>query len=66
MYKDVLRSIDGVSLFPVIAIVIFLIFFVLLLIYVIRMDKKEVSSLASIPLDEDHLTGTPISQRTQL
>ncbi|MEL6671679.1 MAG: cbb3-type cytochrome c oxidase subunit 3 [Bacteroidota bacterium] len=53
MYKDVLRSIDGVSLFPVVAIIIFTLFFVLLLIYVFRMSREKVDHFAAIPLQED-------------
>ena len=52
MYKDVLRSIDDVSLFPVIAILIFFVFFAILLVYVIKMDKQSVKQMAGIPLSE--------------
>ncbi|MEM7655534.1 MAG: hypothetical protein AAF399_05340 [Bacteroidota bacterium] len=53
MYKDVLRSIDDASLFPVIAIGIFFVFFMVLLFRVIKMDKKRVNNLASIPLEQE-------------
>lgn len=52
MYKDVLRSIDDISLFPVIAFVAFFIFFIMLFVYVIKIDKKEVSHMSAIPLDD--------------
>ncbi|MEO0583095.1 MAG: cbb3-type cytochrome c oxidase N-terminal domain-containing protein, partial [Bacteroidota bacterium] len=51
--KEVLRSIDGIDLFPVIAIAIFFTFFVLLLIYVMRLKKEEVQHMASIPLEDE-------------
>ena len=51
MYKDVLRSIDDISLFPVIAILIFFVFFAIILVRVIRMDRKKVDILSSIPLE---------------
>ncbi len=53
MYKDVLRSIADISIFPVIAFILFFSFFILLLIYVVRMDKKEVNMLAALPLQQD-------------
>lgn len=53
MYKETLRSIDGVSLFPVIAIVIFILFFLLVLYFTFRMDKKQVFQFASLPLDKE-------------
>ncbi|MEM8890917.1 MAG: cbb3-type cytochrome c oxidase subunit 3 [Bacteroidota bacterium] len=51
MYKETLRSIDGVSLFPVIAILIFVIFFLIVLYFVIRMDKKKVQEFSALPLE---------------
>ena len=52
MYKDVLRALTGVDVFPVFAFVIFFAFFLGLLVYVVRMKKTEVHRLASIPLQE--------------
>lgn len=53
MYKETLRSIDGVSLFPVIAILIFIVFFLLVLFFTYRMEKKQVFRFATMPLDTD-------------
>lgn len=52
--KEVLRSIDDVSLFPVVAILIFFTFFIGLLIYVIGLKKNEVADMAAIPIREEH------------
>ncbi|MEM6263144.1 MAG: cbb3-type cytochrome c oxidase subunit 3 [Bacteroidota bacterium] len=52
MYKDVLRSIPDAGLFPAIAIVIFMLFFVGLLIYVSKLTKKEVAHMSDIPLQD--------------
>lgn len=59
MYKETLRSIDGVSLFPVIAIVIFILFFLLVLYFTFRMDKKSVYRFASLPLDGEQPESHP-------
>lgn len=60
MYKETLRSIDGVSLFPVIAILIFVIFFILVLYFTFRMEKKKVQEFSSLPLEaEDNYINTP-------
>ncbi len=53
MYKDVLRSMDDVSLFPVIAIAIFFFFFLIIAIRAIRLDKKHVNHLASLPIEDE-------------
>lgn len=64
MYKETLRSIDGVSLFPVIAIIIFIVFFLLVLFFTFRMDKKHVFQFASLPLDQEKDTSLPPIQHT--
>lgn len=49
--KEVLRSLEGVDLFPIISIVIFMAFFLGLLIYVIRLDKQRVQYMAELPTE---------------
>ena len=49
--KHNLTSIDGVSIYPIISLLIFFLFFAFMLTYVIRMKKKEVSDLSNIPFE---------------
>ena len=51
MYKELLRSIGGIDVFPVISLVLFVIVFATMLIQVIRMDRGRASRLAALPLD---------------
>ncbi|MEH0158509.1 hypothetical protein V6R21_30935 [Limibacter armeniacum] len=53
MYKDVLRSIEGIEVFPVIGIIIFFTFFTAWLIYAFSMKKEQVNALSSLPLELD-------------
>ncbi|MFN2372723.1 MAG: cbb3-type cytochrome c oxidase subunit 3 [Cyclonatronaceae bacterium] len=53
MYKDVLSRMEGIDLFPLIALVIFFTFFVLLIVWVIRLNRSYVDSMANMPLDEE-------------
>lgn len=53
MYKDVLRSMDGVELFPSISLLLFFAFFVFLIIYLIRTGKDFWQDAANIPLDSE-------------
>ena len=62
MYKETLRSIDGVSLFPVIAILIFVIFFLVVLYFVIRMDKNKVQEFSSLPLENGPENSNSLTQ----
>lgn len=51
-FRNYLETIAGVEIFPLISLLIFFIFFVGLLIYVIRLDKKSVNGMKNIPLND--------------
>lgn len=51
MYKDILRSIAGIEVFPVISLVLFVAVFAVVLIAVARMERGAVERLAAMPLD---------------
>jgi hypothetical protein len=53
------EKIENVAVYPMVSLFIFLIFFVGLVYYVIRMDKKSVQLLSNIPLDN---SGEPNNQ----
>ena len=53
MYADILRSIGGVELFPVISLVVFVTFFTGVLVRVARMTRPQVEHLSRLPLAGD-------------
>ena len=55
MIKDVLRSIEGVEIYPVISLLIFIIFFTSMIIWVFRLDEKLLESLKRLPLENNHI-----------
>jgi len=57
MYKETLRAIDGIGLFPVVSLLLFVTVFTLAIVRVLRMDRGVVARLASQPLDGDGTTG---------
>jgi len=52
MYKEILRNIDNVAIWPVISFVIFFTFFILLLWYVFTVDKKFINEMSQKPLSD--------------
>jgi hypothetical protein len=48
-----LTTIDGVSIFPVLSLLIFVIFFAVMLTMVFRMKKKDIAELGQIPFEDD-------------
>ena len=53
MYKQVLQSISGVDTYAVIALIMFFLFFLLILGWVFTLNKKYVSQMENIPLDDN-------------
>lgn len=53
MYKEVLRGIENIELWPVISLIIFFSFFVGLLWWVFRTDKSYIGYMENIPLAAD-------------
>ena len=50
--KQYVETMTGVTIYPIISLLIFFIFFVVLLVYVKKMYKKRVNILSNIPLDQ--------------
>ena len=46
-----LEKITGVSIYPLLSFLIFGLFFLVMLIWVIRADKKTIREISRIPLD---------------
>jgi cytochrome c oxidase cbb3-type subunit IV len=51
MFSNNLSAIEGVSIYPMIGLAIFVTIFTLWIIYALRLDKKEVEELENLPLD---------------
>lgn len=51
--KHHMETIGGIEIYPIISFLIFFTFFVLVLIYVVRADKKTINEIANIPLDSN-------------
>jgi cytochrome c oxidase cbb3-type subunit 4 len=62
--KKYAETIDNISIYPIISLVIFFIFFITLLYLVKKMDKKRVAELSHIPLDASDQPVNPSSPLT--
>ncbi|GAK88899.1 hypothetical protein [Nonlabens ulvanivorans] len=50
--KGNLEAIDGVSIYPIISLIIFFTFFTLLFVYVFTAKKDHINSLSEMPFNE--------------
>lgn len=51
-FKTYLETITGVAIYPLMSLLIFFIFFVGLLVYVFRLDKKTIERMSNTPLED--------------
>ncbi len=58
--KPVVAALDGVTLWPLISLSIFFIFFVLLLWRVGKMRREYIDEVSNLPLDRSHRAATPL------
>ena len=56
--KQYVEKIDGATIYPLISLFIFLIFFVALLFIVFAMRKDRVKELSNLPFEADELNNT--------
>ncbi|MDX5347549.1 MAG: hypothetical protein LPJ89_05165 [Hymenobacteraceae bacterium] len=54
MYKDILRSITGIEIYPLISFGIFFAFFIALLLYVVLVNKDHIKAMAQLPLKNEN------------
>lgn len=63
MYKNVLQNIANIEIWPIISFVIFFVFFLGLLWWVFKVDKKFIAEMAALPLkDSDKETDSSKKQ----
>jgi cytochrome c oxidase cbb3-type subunit 4 len=53
MYKEILRSIENIEIYPIISLIIFLLFFVGMFIWVVKVPKGYVDHMKTLPMDEE-------------
>ncbi len=53
MLKNVLESISGIDIIPIISLFLFALFFGAVLIWVYKLDSKTVTKMKNLPLEDD-------------
>jgi len=52
MYQEVLRGVEGIGIFPVVSLVLFVLVFTLAVGHALRMDRDGVRRLSALPLED--------------
>ncbi len=53
MYKEILQSIEGVEIYPIISLIVFILFFIAVTIRLIKMDKNYINKMKQLPLNNE-------------
>ncbi|MCA6073260.1 cytochrome C oxidase Cbb3 [Fulvivirga sedimenti] len=56
MFKHYFEQIDKVEIWPIISLTIFFVFFVGLIIWVVRADKNYINEMRQLPMDDGQIT----------
>ena len=51
MYKEILQSIEGVSIYPIISLIVFVLFFAAIIIWMIKVDKNYIKKMENLPFE---------------
>ena len=52
-FKNYLESITGIGIYPLISLIIFVVFFGLVTLYVIKGNKKHFEKLSNLPINDN-------------
>ncbi|HKI77557.1 MAG TPA: hypothetical protein VKA26_03340 [Ignavibacteriaceae bacterium] len=53
MFNHYLQSIEGIGIYPLISLLVFFIFFVVMLIWIVKADKNHLKKMSILPLESD-------------
>jgi hypothetical protein len=54
MFNNLFENIDGVSIFPVFSLLLFVAIFVFVVIWIIRLKKSDIIEMKNIPLNDSY------------
>ena len=54
MFKEVLQSIEGIEFYTIVSMVIFILFFIGMTIWLLKVDKKYIKEMSDLPLASDN------------
>lgn len=53
MIKELLQSVEGVSIYPIISLIVFVLFFVIILVWMLKVDKNYIKKMENLPFEKE-------------
>jgi len=54
MIRNYLQSIEGIEIYPLISLAVFVIFFIVMFVWMLRIDKSYIKEMEELPLEKDN------------
>ena len=54
MFKEVLQSIEGIEFYTIVSMIILILFFIGIVIWLFKVDKKYIKIMSELPLKEEN------------
>jgi cytochrome c oxidase cbb3-type subunit IV len=58
MFKNYLKDIEGIANYPTLSLVVFFLFFVAILVWMVKADKSHLRHMSELPLSNDSESST--------
>ncbi len=53
MIKELLQSVEGVSIYPIISLIVFVLFFIIILVWMLKVDKNYIKKMENLPFEKE-------------
>ncbi len=63
MFKYYFEQVQGIEIWPIISLTIFFSFFIGLLIWAFKADKKYISEMENLPIEDNEVTKSHLKSR---
>ena len=57
MFKHYFELIEGIELYAIFSLILFFSFFILCIVWIIKLDKKYIKKMEGLPLESDKTEG---------
>jgi cytochrome c oxidase cbb3-type subunit IV len=54
MIRNYLQSIEGVEIYPLFSLIVFVLFFIVMLVWMLKIDKNYIKEMEQLPLETDN------------
>ena len=53
MIRELLQSVEGISVYPIISLIVFVLFFVIILVWMLKVDKNYIKKMENLPFEKE-------------